>query len=95
MDKFNEKILITNLTKKIIYNENIIMNSLYRSASSIQIPDSIIVEFARIYGFEIDFQRDIRKKDSFQIMYETFDNADGEVVENGNILFFILDHNIN
>ena len=87
LDKFNEKILTTNLTKKIIYNENVIMNSLYRSATNIQIPDSLIVEFARIYGFEIDFQRDIRKKDSFQIMYETFNNADGEVVEYGNILF--------
>ena len=69
---FKEKIVTTKLIKKIIYNENIIMNSLYRSASTVGIPDSIIVEFARIYGFEIDFQRDIRKKDSFQIMYEVF-----------------------
>ena len=38
------------------------MNSLYKSALDSGIPDSIIVEFARIYGFEIDFQRDIRKK---------------------------------
>ena len=59
---FNEKIITTKLVKKIIYEENIIMNSLYKSAVDIGIPDSIIVEFARIYGFEIDFQRDIRKK---------------------------------
>ena len=45
------------------------MNSLYKSAMDVWIPDGIIVEFARIYGFEIDFQRDIRKKDTFQIMY--------------------------
>ena len=69
LKNFNEKILTTKLIKKIIYNENTIMNSLYRSASSVGIPDSIIVEFARIYGFEIDFQRDIRKKDTFNIMY--------------------------
>ena len=46
---FKEKIVTTKLIKKIIYNENIIMNSLYRSASTIGIPDSIIVEFAKIW----------------------------------------------
>ena len=84
---FNEKIITTKLVKEIIYEENIIMNSLYKSAVDIGIPDSIIVEFARIYGFEIDFQRDIRKKDSFQIMYEIFKNEDDEIIEKGNILF--------
>jgi murein DD-endopeptidase MepM/ murein hydrolase activator NlpD len=84
---FNEKIITTKLIKKIIYDENTIMNSLYKSAVEIKIPDSIIVEFARIYGFEVDFQRDIRKKDSFQIMYEIFMDEDQEVVEKGNILF--------
>ena len=84
---FNEKVVTTQLTKKIIYDENIIMNSLYKSASDVGIPDSVIVEFARIYGFEIDFQRDIRKRDSFQIMYEIFKDSDGEIIEKGNILF--------
>ena len=84
---FNEKIITTKLIKKIIYDENTIMNSLYKSAVEIKIPDSIIVEFARIYGFEVDFQRDIRKTDSFQIMYEIFMDEDQEVVEKGNILF--------
>ena len=84
---FNEKIITTKLIKKIIYEENIIMNSLYKSAVDTGIPDNIIVEFARIYGFEIDFQRDIRKKDSFQIMYEIFKNEDDEIIDKGNILF--------
>ena len=84
---FNDRIITTKLLKQIKYEENIIMNSLYKSALDSGIPDSIIVEFARIYGFEIDFQRDIRKKDSFQIMYEVFKNEDDEIVEKGNILF--------
>ena len=84
---FNEKIVTTKLVKKILYEENVIMNSLYKSAIDVGIPDSIIVEFARIYGFEIDFQRDIRKKDTFQIMYEIFESEDEEVIEKGNILY--------
>tara|TARA_A100001015_G_scaffold319604_1_gene443004 strand:+ start:254 stop:1483 length:1230 start_codon:yes stop_codon:yes gene_type:complete len=84
---FEEKVITTNLIKEILYNENIIMNSLYKSASDVGIPDGVIVEFARIYGFEIDFQRDIRKRDSFQIMYEIYKDEDEEITEKGNILF--------
>ena len=84
---FNEKIVTTKLVKKILYEENVIMNSLYKSAIDVGIPDGIIVEFARIYGFEIDFQRDIRKKDTFQIMYEIFESEEEEIIEKGNILY--------
>ena len=86
-DEFNQKILVTKLKKNIIYKENIILDSLYRSASQKKIPANIIVEFARIYGFEVDFQRDIRKKDSFQIMYEVFIDDNNKTIESGNILF--------
>ena len=86
-DKFNQSILVTKLNKKILYKENIIMQSLYKSAINQNIPANIIVEFARIYGFQVDFQRDIRKKDSFQIMYEIFVNDNGKLIESGNILF--------
>ena len=86
-NKFNEKILITNLKKKIIYSENIILESLYRSAVKEKIPANIIIEFARIYGFQVDFQRDIRKKDSFQIMYEVYIDDNNKIIESGNVLF--------
>ena len=69
---FNEKVILTKLKKHILYNENIILQSLYKSALEKKIPASVIIEFARIYGFQVDFQRDIRKKDKFQIMYEVF-----------------------
>jgi len=87
IDEFNQKIIITKLDKKIIYNENIILSSLYKSAKEKGIPINTIIEFARIYGFQVDFQRDIRKRDSFQIMYEVFVNENAKVVESGNILF--------
>ena len=84
---FNQKILITKLEKKIVYGENKIIQSLYKSASDKSIPPSTIIEFAQIYGFQIDFQRDIRKQDSFQIMYEIFIDGNGKIIETGNILF--------
>ena len=86
-DNFNDQILSIKLDKQIIYKENIILQSLYSAATNEDIPANIIIEFARIYGFQVDFQRDIRKKDKFQIMYEIFLNEKKEVVETGEILF--------
>jgi len=85
--EFDQKIVATKLDKDIIYAENVIQQSLYRSAVSKKIPVSVIIEFARIYGFQVDFQRDIRKQDTFQIMYESFSDEKGKIIETGNILF--------
>ena len=86
-DSFNKEILSIKLNKKIIYKENIILQSLYKSATDENIPANIIIEYAGIYGFQVDFQRDVRKKDKFQIMYEVFLNQKKEMVETGEILF--------
>ena len=85
--KFDQRIVVTKLNKNIVYGESIILESLYKSAKNQKIPTSIIIEFARIYGFQIDFQRDIRKKDSFQIMYEIFSDDKKNIIETGNILY--------
>ena len=86
-EEFNQKIILTKLKKNTIYNENIILESLYKSASDKKVPPNIIIEFARIYGFQVDFQRDIRKQDGFQIMYEVFVDDNKRIIETGNILF--------
>ena len=86
-DNFNEEILSIQLDKNIIYKENIIIQSLYKAASDQKIPANIIIDFAGIYGFQVDFQRDIRKQDKFQIMYEIFLNEKKEIIETGEILY--------
>ena len=77
----------TNLNKIIIYKEGKILQSLYKSAIDLKIQPNIIIEFARIYGFQIDFQRDIRKNDIFQIMYEVFQDDNKKIFETGNIIY--------
>jgi murein DD-endopeptidase MepM/ murein hydrolase activator NlpD len=86
-NEFDQKIIVTKLSKNILYKENLILQSLYKSALDQKIPVNTIIEFARIYGFQVDFQRDIRKKDSFQIMYEVFKDDNGKIIETGNILY--------
>ncbi len=82
---FNE--LNKQLTLTHIYKENFIRNSLYKAAIEKNIDPNVIVQFAQIYGFEVDFQRDIRKNDSFQIVYEQFQNSENKTVDFGNILY--------
>ena len=86
-NNFNQKIVLTSLKKEIIFNENVILQSLYKSASDKKIPANVIIDFARIYGFQVDFQRDIKKQDRFQIMYEIFVDEHNKIIEVGNILF--------
>ena len=86
-DLFEKKIIITNLNKKIIFKEGKITQSLYKTAVDLNVKPNVIIEFARIYGFQVDFQRDIRKNDNFQIMYEVFEDDGGKVFETGNIIF--------
>ena len=84
---FEKKTIITNLNKKIIFKEGKITQSLYKTAIDLKVQPNVIIEFARIYGFQVDFQRDIRKNDNFQIMYEVFEDDDGKIFETGNIIF--------
>ena len=87
LDKFEKEEIITNLNTRIIYKEGKITQSLYKSAVNLDIKPNVIVDFARIYGFQVDFQRDIRKNDTFQIMYEIFEDDNGKVFDTGNIIF--------
>ncbi len=84
---FISKIIEKNLVKKITFKEAAIKNSLYNTAIEIGIKPNTIIEFARLYGFQVDFQRDIWKNDTFQIIYEEFKNQDGSTIETGNIIY--------
>jgi len=78
---------ILQLYKKEVVARNIITNNLYSSAVNVDIEPNIIIEFARIYGFEVDFQRDIRKGDWFEILYEKFVDDNGKVRDTGKIIY--------
>ena len=87
----NEKIL--KLYKKEVVVKNTIKNNLYSAALESDIEPNIIIEFARIYGFEIDFQRDIRKDDTFEIYYEKFVDDNDVVKSTGKIIYASMNIN--
>ena len=86
-DNFTVKENILQLYKKETVVKNVITNNLYSSAISSGVEPNIIVEFARIFGFEVDFQRDIRKGDWFEILYEKFEDDNNKVRDTGKIIY--------
>ena len=86
-DNFLIKENILKLNKKEVVVKNVINNNLYSSAVEKNIEPNIIVEFARVFGFEVDFQRDIRKGDWFEIYYEKFEDDNGKVRDTGKIIY--------
>jgi len=89
--KINDTINVTKnvliLEKKEVVLSNTIENNLYSSAVEAGIEPNVIVEFANIFGFEIDFQRDIRKGDKFEILYERFFDEDNVIRNTGKIIY--------
>ncbi len=78
---------ILQLNKKEVVVKNIIKNNLYSSAIDSGVEPNIIIEFARVFGFEVDFQRDIRKGDWFEILYEKFVDDNNKVRDTGKIIY--------
>ena len=79
--------IITKLYKRRMLAENVIKNNLYASAVEANVNPETIIEFARIFGFEIDFQRDIRKNDYFKIVYDKYLDDTGKFIKSGSIAY--------
>jgi len=75
------------LTKKNHFVETTIDRGIYSTAKQSGIENSIVAQFARLYGFEIDFQRDLRNNDKIKVFYERFLDDDGVAQRTGNIIY--------
>tara|TARA_A100001011_G_scaffold148167_1_gene156303 strand:- start:6354 stop:7610 length:1257 start_codon:yes stop_codon:yes gene_type:complete len=84
------QILIKRIDKKPVllnsFKTGVIESSFYLAGLKNDIPESVIMDLAYIFGWDIDFVFDIRVGDRFKILYET-PFVDGQQIENGSILF--------
>jgi len=87
--EITDKISIKKISKNVeliqSFKSGVIKTSFYEAALEAEIPDSIIMDFAYIFGWDIDFIFDIREGDSFNVIYET-PYSEGEKVKNGDII---------
>lgn len=88
--KTEDEISIVNIKKEAqtitSFGFGEIRDSFYKSAKDVGIPDSIIMDFAYIFGWDIDFIFDVRKGDKFSVIYET-EFSEGEKISSGDIVF--------
>jgi len=84
---FDVSKVVLKLNKKGIVLSSTIKNNLYSSAVEAGLEPNIIVEFANIFGFEVDFQRDIRRGDTFEVYYEQFVDDNNIVRRTGKIIY--------
>ena len=82
IDKFDMK-----LVKQYIKNNFVIKNSIYVDAINSGVPAGIILDIINYFSFDFDFQRDIREKDSVEIVFEAYFNEQGEKIKNGDVIY--------
>lgn len=89
-DQYTSKLIINELTEGHLLARGTIDNSLYLTALKLDVPDQVIGELIRIFSFDIDFQRDIRKGDDFEIFYSRFYDDAGNALRDGTIRYASL-----
>ena len=64
-----------------------IESSLYAASNGAGVPDPVLIAVIRAYSFEVDFQRDIRSGDGFELLFEQDFDESGDLARNGNVLY--------
>lgn len=65
--------------------------SIYQTALSLGARDQQVVDYADIFGYDIDFQREVRPGDRFSMLYETSEDERGQAVKTGSLLMASID----
>jgi len=75
------------LIRRTEFARGSIRSSLYKAAMNKNVPPDVLSELIRIYSWDVDFQREIQKGDTFEVAYERFIDDEGQVAQNGGIIY--------
>ena len=78
------------IVKEVNSKKLTIISSLYEDGIKANLPASVLSDAIRLYSFDIDFQRDIKKNTIFEICYEIFYNNKRNTYEYGTIQYINL-----
>ena len=82
---FKENKSPLNIETKIKMKSGAIKSSLFAATDDASVPDSIAIQITEIFASDIDFNRDLRKKDHFKVVYE-LRYSNGEYIGAGRVL---------
>lgn len=86
-DEFFAESIDRPVARQLAYAEGSISSSLSVAASEKRVPNPVLVEAIRAYSYDVDFQREIQKGDSFEFLYEIFVDEEGALVRTGELLY--------
>lgn len=84
-DTFNVEIASKEIATTTVSAVGTINNSLYLDGKRAGLSDKLIMQLVDIFAYDIDFALDIKKQDTFSVVYEKH-IAEGEEIGSGNIL---------
>src|SRR3546814_9473508 len=67
-----------------------IRNSLFEDGAGEGVPARVMVDYIRLFSYDVDFQRDIHAGDRFDLLFERYQDADGSVAHDGQIRYASL-----
>jgi len=79
--------IIKELDRQYTRASGTIDNSLFLAAERAGVPANTLMELIRVYSWDVDFQRDIREGDGFEVFFEMLYDDAGNPVKEGNILY--------
>ncbi len=81
-NNYNARIVFRPTRLKKTYTTGAIKSSFYNSAIEAGIPENTLFEMVKLLGFSVDFQRDIREGDTFEVLFsKKIDVLDDKVID--------------
>jgi murein DD-endopeptidase MepM/ murein hydrolase activator NlpD len=75
------------LRPELVRGSGRIETSLYVAGLKAGVPPAVMIQLIQIYSFDVDFQREIRKGDTFRVLFRHYYDEDGKLVRQGDILY--------
>ncbi|MGF1593306.1 MAG: M23 family metallopeptidase [Kiloniellaceae bacterium] len=75
------------MARQLAYARGSIASNLSVAATERNVPHPVLAEAIRAFSYDVDFQREIQKGDTFEFLYEIFVDEDGDLVRSGELMF--------
>jgi murein DD-endopeptidase MepM/ murein hydrolase activator NlpD len=89
-DGFKAETIVRELKQEIAYGGNTINSSLFHSGSQADVPVSVLVDMIRAFSYNVDFQRDLQKGDTFEVLYDIYRDETGAAARSGDLRYAAL-----
>lgn len=78
------------LTERHFFVDTLVESSVYDAARNGGMAPSLVIKLIRIFSYNVDFQRDIRQGDQFEVLYSRRFDSNNNIAEEGDIIYAAL-----